>query len=436
MKKRKVSYRRINWFIFLLIATSIAAGIFIALKLWFVLIFILPLMIMSISRLLSVYSGIIDRLGFIIRAVRNDDYSFRFTINPNHTENAFVNQSLNEIKEVMDEKKRLIREDEKNFELIMECANIGIMLLMENGTVVHANSKALETFSLPMISHVGYLKSQSEELVEILNNIKPSEQKSVKYYTEIGETNLVLSCSAIKYKEKNLRVVTIGNINKELDNQEAEVWEKLTRILTHEIMNSLAPITSISNTLINNLDDAKKVGEGLEIIHTTSDRLMQFVNSFRQVTRIPPPQKAPFYLKELLADAVALTNSGKIKINIDINPDDIMLYADRTQISQVIVNLLKNAVESCENNNDDKEYFIEIHSHLDSEERIYIEISNNGGKISDEIADNIFTPFFTTKQDGSGIGLALSRQIVRLHGGTIHLSRNTDEKVAFLIIMD
>ena len=436
MKKRKVSYRRINWFIFLLIATSIAAGIFIALKLWFVLIFILPLMIMSISRLLSVYSGIIDRLDFIIRAVRNDDYSFRFTINPNHTENAFVNQSLNEIKEVMDEKKRLIREDEKNFELIMECANIGIMLLMENGTVVHANSKALETFSLPMISHVGYLKSQSEELVEILNNIKPSEQKSVKYYTEIGETNLVLSCSAIKYKEKNLRVVTIGNINKELDNQEAEVWEKLTRILTHEIMNSLAPITSISNTLINNLDDAKKVGEGLEIIHTTSDRLMQFVNSFRQVTRIPPPQKAPFYLKELLADAVALTNSGKIKIKIDINPDDIMLYADRTQISQVIVNLLKNAVESCENNNDDKEYFIEIHSHLDSEERIYIEISNNGGKISDEIADNIFTPFFTTKQDGSGIGLALSRQIVRLHGGTIHLSRNTDEKVAFLIIMD
>ena len=436
MKKRKVSYRRINWFIFLLIATSIAAGIFIALKLWFVLIFILPLMMMSISRLLSVYSGIIDRLGFIIRAVRNDDYSFRFTINPNHTENAFVNQSLNEIKEVMDEKKRLIREDEKNFELIMECANIGIMLLMENGTVVHANSKALETFSLPMISHVGYLKSQSEELVEILNNIKPSEQKSVKYYTEIGETNLVLSCSAIKYKEKNLRVVTIGNINKELDNQEAEVWEKLTRILTHEIMNSLAPITSISNTLINNLDDAKKVGEGLDIIHTTSDRLMQFVNSFRQVTRIPPPQKAPFYLKELLADAVALTNSGKIKINIDINPDDIMLYADRTQISQVIVNLLKNAVESCENNNDDKEYFIEIHSHLDSEERIYIEISNNGGKISDEIADNIFTPFFTTKQDGSGIGLALSRQIIRLHGGTIHLSRNTDEKVAFLIIMD
>lgn len=436
MKKRKVSYRRINWFIFLLIATSIAAGIFVALKLWFVLIFILPLMIMSISRLLSVYSGIIDRLGFIIRAVRNDDYSFRFTINPNHTENAFVNQSLNEIKEVMDEKKRLIREDEKNFELIMECANIGIMLLMENGTVVHANSKALETFSLPMISHVGYLKSQSEELVEILNNIKPSEQKSVKYYTEIGETNLVLSCSAIKYKEKNLRVVTIGNINKELDNQEAEVWEKLTRILTHEIMNSLAPITSISNTLINNLDDAKKVGEGLEIIHTTSDRLMQFVNSFRQVTRIPPPQKAPFYLKELLADAVALTNSGKIKIKIDINPDDIMLYADRTQISQVIVNLLKNAVESCENNNDDKEYFIEIHSHLDSEERIYIEISNNGGKISDEIADNIFTPFFTTKQDGSGIGLALSRQIIRLHGGTIHLSRNTDEKVAFLIVID
>lgn len=436
MKKVKIPYRRITWFIVLSVTTSIAIGFSLAFKSWFFLIITVPLLILSISQLFSVYRGIIDRLDFIIRAVRNDDYSFRFTDNPNHTENAFVNKSLNEIKDVMDEKKKLIRDDEKNFELIMECANIGIMLLLQNGTVVHANSKALETFSMPRISHVDLLKNQSEELVNILRNIKPSEQKSVKYYTEIGEINLVLSCASIVYKGKVVRVVTIGNINKELDNQEVEVWEKLTRILTHEIMNSLAPITSISNTLINNINDSKKVQEGLEVIHTTSDRLMQFVNSFRQLTRIPTPQKSPFHIKELIDDSIALTDFGNIKVKTNIYPEDTMLYGDRTQISQVCVNIIKNAVESCNLCHEKKELYIEINSNIDSEERVLIEFSNNGGKIPEEIAENIFTPFFTTKQEGSGIGLAISRQIIRLHGGTIHLSKNTDEKVTFLVVME
>ena len=436
MRKNKIPYRRIMCFVILLVITSIATGILLTIKAWMFLVITVPLLVFSISRLINVYKSVIGRLDFIIRAVRNDDYSFRFTENPDYTENAFVNYSLNEIKTVMDEKKLLMREDEKNFELIMECANIGIMLLMENGNIVHSNSKMLEIFSLHRISHIEHLRNHSEDLVETLKNIKPSEQKSVKYYTEIGEMNLVLSCSEIHYKGKDLRVVTVGNINKELDNQEVEVWEKLTRILTHEIMNSLAPITSISNTLIDNINDSEKVGEGLEIIHSTSDRLMQFVNSFRQVTRVPTPQKTPFSLKELIDDAVALIDFGKIKINININPEDTLLYADRSQMSQVIVNLLKNAVESCDNNIDDKDYSVEVQSHIDSEERIHIEVSNNGGKISEEIAENIFTPFFTTKRDGSGIGLALSRQIIRLHGGTIHLSKNTEEKVTFMIIVE
>ena len=306
----------------------------------------LPLLTLSVFRLISVYKGIIGRISFIIRAVKNDDYSFRFTENPNRTENVLVNSALNEIKDVMDEKKRLIREDEKNFELIMECANIGIMLLMENGTVVHANSKALGIFSLQMISHISFLKSQSEELVNVLQDIKPSEQHVVRYNTEIAEVNLVLSCASINYKGKNLRVVTIGDIAKELDNQEVKVWENLTRILTHEIMNSLAPITSISNTLIDNIDDSEKIGEGLEVIHSTSERLMNFVNSFRQVTRVPMPQKSPFYLKEIIDNVISLVDFQKIKLEVDINPIDIMLYADKSQMSQVLLNILKNAIES------------------------------------------------------------------------------------------
>ena len=434
MKNSLISYRRIILNIIFLMAISIATCLCVVYERMMFLLVCLPLLTLSVFRLISVYNGIIGRISFIIRAVKNDDYSFRFTENPNRTENVLVNSALNEIKDVMDEKKRLIREDEKNFELIMECANIGIMLLMENGTVVHVNSKALGIFSLQMISHISFLKSQSEELVNVLQDIKPSEQHVVRYNTEIAEVNLVLSCASINYKGKNLRVVTIGDIAKELDNQEVKVWENLTRILTHEIMNSLAPITSISNTLIDNIDDSEKIGEGLEVIHSTSERLMNFVNSFRQVTRVPMPQKSPFYLKEIIDNVISLVDFQNIKLEVDINPIDIMLYADKSQMSQVLLNILKNAIESCDS--DDKSYNIEIKAFVDNEERIHIELSNNAGKISDEIAENIFTPFFTTKRDGSGIGLAVSRQIIRLHGGTLLLSKNTEEKVAFTIVLE
>ena len=434
MRNSLISYRRIILNIIFLIAMSVATCLCVVYERMMILLVCLPLLTLSVFRLISVYKGIIGRISFIIRAVKNDDYSFRFTENPNRTENVLVNSALNEIKDVMDEKKRLIREDEKNFELIMECANIGIMLLMENGTVVHANSKALGIFSLQMISHISFLKSQSEELVNVLQDIKPSEQHVVRYNTEIAEVNLVLSCASINYKGKNLRVVTIGDIAKELDNQEVKVWENLTRILTHEIMNSLAPITSISNTLIDNIDDSEKIGEGLEVIHSTSERLMNFVNSFRQVTRVPMPQKSPFYLKEIIDNVISLVDFQNIKLEVDINPIDIMLYADKSQMSQVLLNILKNAIESCDS--DDKSYNIEIKAFIDNEERIHIELSNNSGKISDEIAENIFTPFFTTKRDGSGIGLAVSRQIIRLHGGTLLLSKNTEEKVAFTIVLE
>ena len=434
MRNSLISYRRIILNIIFLIAMSVATCLCVVYEKMMFLLVCLPLLTLSVLRLISVYKGIIGRISFIIRAVKNDDYSFRFTENPNRTENVLVNSALNEIKDVMDEKKRLIREDEKNFELIMECANIGIMLLMENGTVVHANSKALGIFSLQMISHISFLKSQSEELVNVLQDIKPSEQHVVRYNTEIAEVNLVLSCASINYKGKNLRVVTIGDIAKELDNQEVKVWENLTRILTHEIMNSLAPITSISNTLIDNIDDSEKIGEGLEVIHSTSERLMNFVNSFRQVARVPMPQKSPFYLKEIIDNVISLVDFQNIKLEVDINPIDIMLYADKSQMSQVLLNILKNAIESCDSDN--KLYNIEIKAFIDNEERIHIELSNNAGKIFDEIAENIFTPFFTTKRDGSGIGLAVSRQIIRLHGGTLLLSKNTEEKVAFTIVME
>ena len=394
----------------------------------------IPITIFCLFRLFHIYSELIERLMFVFNAVQNDDYSFRFTENPNITRHALVNQSLNRIKEVMDNAKMQIREREKYFELIMECADIGIVTVMENGTVAQTNSKVLRIVGMERLNHIDQLRILSEELCEAMHHIEPGTQLTARLATEIGDQNLVLSCSAMEFEGKRLKVISIGNIHEELARKEVESWEKLTRILTHEIMNSLAPVTSISHTLLSSSGDAETMRQGLETIHTTSDRLLRFVDSFRAVTRIPTPQKAPFYLSELVAELLSLIPHEGIEIETSIEPEDTMLYADRALMSQVMVNLLKNAAEALLAQDCDRK--ITIRSTIDAEERIQIEITNNGKAIPAEVAENIFTPFFTTKTDGSGIGLAVSRQIVRLHGGSLRLKHNEEGRVTFAVVIE
>lgn len=386
-------------------------------------------------KLVNVYRRIVTNLDFIFNAVRNNDFSFRFVDNPLRTEHAVINYSLNKIKEVLDETKVKAAEKEKYFETVIECANIGILILLENGTVKQYNSKAMSLLGVPMLSHAERLRQVSPELADTLLAIAPMEQKSVCFATETGDVNLLFNCSAMLHEGHKLRVVSIENIDRELDTQEGLAWDKLTRILTHEIMNSLAPVTSISNTLLHKMDNSEVLKQGLETIHSTSDRLMQFVDSFRSVTRIPPPNKAPFYLLEFLNEVCTLIAHGNAKLNIAVDPADTMIYADRGQLQQVIVNLVKNAVEACMQH--EGEQWIELRSHIAPDERVHIEVSNSsGGAIPADVAANIFTPFFTTKRDGSGIGLAVSKQIIRLHSGSLTLLHNNDERVTFLIVIE
>ena len=394
----------------------------------------IPIIIFCLFRLFHIYNELVERLMFVFNAVQNDDYSFRFTENPNITRHALVNQSLNRIKEVMDNAKMQIREREKYFQLIMECANVGIVVVMENGTVAQTNTKALRIVGMERLNHIDQLRILSEELCDAMHRIEPGAQLTARFTNEIGDQNLVLSCSAMEFEGKQLRVISIGNIHEELDRKEVESWEKLTRILTHEIMNSLAPVTSISHTLLSSSGDAETMRQGLETIHATSDRLLRFVDSFRAVTRIPAPQKVPFYLSELVAESLSLIPHEGIEVEVSIEPEDTMLYADRALMSQVMVNLLKNATEALMAH--DCERKITIRSTIDAEERIQIEITNNSSAIPAEVAENIFTPFFTTKTDGSGIGLAVSRQIIRLHGGSLRLKHNEEGRVTFLVVVE
>lgn len=433
MKKRTIPYRRI-----LLMAAMIALSAALIVVAFVrdirsLLILSVPLLITSTWALLAIYRDIIKRINTVFEVIEGNDL-LRLTDDPAHTDNAMINYLMNRIMESMSKVRHQIKEKEQYIELIMECANIGIIVMQEKGAIVQANTNAVQLFGLRRLSHIDQLRPQSEQLADTLLAIRCNEQKVVKYMTETGEITLSLNCSEMQQGEKRLRVVTIGDVNNMLSQQELESWGKLTRILTHEIMNSLAPVTSISNTLLSKDVDEQTMQKGLQTINSTSQRLLSFVDSFRSVTRIPPPQKSPVYLAELVAQTASLVEWGDIELSTEIVPADTMLYVDRTQMAQVFLNLMKNAQETLLRSEAPRHF--NIKSRLNSHEQIIIDVSNNCGPIAEDIVENIFTPFFSTKRNGSGIGLALSRQIVHLHGGTLSLSSNTPDRITFTIVLE
>ena len=244
-------------------------------------------------------------------------------------------------------------------------------------------------------------------------------------------------------------MLSLQDIRNELDEKELDSWMKLIRVLMHEIMNSIAPITSLSESLCKYYMIEGRVARpdeltestinttlrGLNVIREQGTGMMQFVESYRKLTRLPKPEMKLFSIFDLLERIkilyASLANSEKNKLMVTVNPPAIELLADENLISQVLINLVKNALEANENNQDGK---IHIYAGLNSDHRIEIKVADNGQGIPDEIIEQIFIPFFTTRENGSGIGLSLSRQIMRLHGGTLQVRSNPGKETVFNMI--
>ncbi|MCC8062823.1 MAG: HAMP domain-containing histidine kinase, partial [Rikenellaceae bacterium] len=235
---------------------------------------------------------------------------------------------------------------------------------------------------------------------------------------------LSVHASTIVRRGETLKILALTDIENELSDREIESWIRLIRVLTHEIMNSINPITSISDSLVERVgeEDDKQIRQGLETISQTAKNLISFVESYRKFTRLPAPEPTLFYVKEFMENLRALAlatvpeGARPVDIRIRVEPDDLILYADRGLVSQVAINLLKNAIEATLETEHPK---ISFSATVDSREQVILTVENNGPTIPPEVADHIFIPFFTTKTGGSGVGLSLSRQIMRLHGGTL-----------------
>lgn len=409
---------------------AITAALFYSNRDFVWMILSLCFLIFSIWWQLSLYRIHTKRVLFMIDALENNDNAIHFPEEKTTPETRDINRALNRMGHILYNVKSETAQQEKYYELILDCINTGVLVLNDNGAIYQKNNEALRLLGLNVLTHIRQLSKVDVTLMQKVEFCRTGEKLQITFNNERGTVNLSIRVSDITIRKEHLRILALSDINSELDEKEIDSWIRLTRVLTHEIMNSVTPITSLSDTLLSLSDTHdEEIRSGLQTISTTGKGLLAFVESYRRFTRIPTPEPSLFYVKAFIDRMVELArhqNTCKnITFHTDISPADLIVYADENLISQVVINLLKNAIQAIGTQADGK---IEISARCNDSEEVLIEIKNNGPVIPPEIADHIFIPFFTTKEGGSGIGLSISRQIMRLSGGSITLLPGKETK--------
>ena len=394
---------------------------------WVIAIICIILLLCCIFYTIRVYQQSIRNVFFMLEAIRNGDHTMHFNENDTSGHHRQLNRILNQVNNILYDTKRDIARQEKYYEAILEHINTGVLVLTKDGRVQQLNSQTLRLLGLDSFYHLKQLRHIDEALYKALNSCTPGNHLQMNLQTERDTRCLSIHVSPVVVKGESLRLLTLNDIHAEMDNKEIETWNRLTRVLTHEIMNAVTPISSLSDSLLE-LENDKEIKDGLLAIQRTSKSLLNFVESYRKLTRIPNPEPTLFYLKGFLQHQVQLAKhqypEPKINFIISVQPEDLILHADENLIGQVVTNLLKNAIQSFSDVHNRDIHTIKLRASCDEVETINIDISNNGPAIPTDVREHIFTPFFTTKTDGSGIGLSISRQIMRLSGGNITLLSN------------
>jgi nitrogen fixation/metabolism regulation signal transduction histidine kinase len=388
------------------------------------------------------------KIRFFFDSVRNDDSSLSFPVNSKNKSFRELYQSMNKVNQQIQQLKIENSHQEQYFQILLEHLATGIITYNNKGFVLHANTSAKKLLSMNVLTHLHQIERIDKELYHTIQNIKPFERRLISIYTEKGEIQLSLKATSFKTNDNELVILSIQDIKNELDEKELESWMKLIRVLMHEIMNSITPITSLSERLskIYSIDGNPVLPEevtektiattlqGLNVIKEQGKGLMSFVESYRKLTRVPEPEKKLFRVADLMSRVQILFNSleknNKIELNVSMNNPDLEIFADQNLISQVLINLVKNAVEANENNPAGK---IMIVSGLDENHHPEICVIDNGPGISEENRKEIFVPFFTTRPNGSGIGLSISKQIMRIHGGNLKVRSVPDKETVFCL---
>ena len=334
---------------------------------------------------------------------------------------------------------------------IVQHVTIGIITFEPSGEVQIFNSAAKSLLGINQLGNINDLKRVSLPLVKTITELRTGGRDLVRVVRDNEETQIAVYAIELSLKGETFKLISLQNIQSELEEKEMDAWQNLIRVLTHEIMNSVTPISSLAKTLEGEIQDWFKKNNvqikddelsdfhlALHTIHKRSDNLIAFVSEFRNMTRITLPNLKSVMIKELLDRVLILLKydiaKTDIRIFLDVIPEDLRITLDENQVEQVFINLIKNAMQALESEENEIESpEIRIRAQSAPEGSTVITIEDNGPGIDEDALEKIFIPFYTTKKGGSGIGLTLSKQIMRLHNGTITVKSKVNQGTTFTL---
>ena len=383
-----------------------------------------------------------DKTTYMLDALEDNETNFRF--NEDRLWGRGFNQALNRLHRLFDKERNNISEQERYFGQMLDHVRTGVIVL-DQLHVNYCNQAARTLLGLHSFRNLNQLDDLYPNLGKTFASLSCNSEQRATFSTDRGERTITMAATEALIKGKTVKIVAFNDISSDIAENEELAWARLIRVLTHEIVNTITPISSLSDMLSQDIAaaqlstdepayrqlDMQELASGLQTISTSAKGVIKFVNTYRNLTKVPVPVKTAFYLRDLVDRVLQLTAKQVAEVGAECSfvelTEDILLYADENQIAQILVNLVTNALQA-------EATKITITAMIDEADAVIIDVTNNGLAITPESQKQIFIPFFSTKPEGSGIGLSLSRQMMRQHNGTIHLARSNNQETVFTLI--
>jgi nitrogen fixation/metabolism regulation signal transduction histidine kinase len=381
-------------------------------------------------------------------SAQNNDSSIRFSENTKNNSFRKLHDRMNNFNTIIQGVKIENERTSQFLQSVVAHVNIGLLSFDMNGKIEIYNRAAKRYLIVQQPLQLASLKTANVEMYKIICTIKPGQEILHKMNIDNLLQSILVKATELKFENNAIKLVSFQDITNELDKKELDSWQRLIRVLTHEIMNSISPITSLTAVIsgyfkkkddgnhipLENIDHqvVSKTLSGLNTIEETGKGLLDFVDKYRSLTSLPKPNLCRFTIESLFSKCKLLMESSipvNINITASVTPEDIIITADYGQVEQILINLIKNAVEAL---SDIKNGTIKLKSFY-ADDAAFIQVEDNGIGISGDILEDIFVPFYTTKKSGSGIGLSLSKQIMQNHDGTISVNSAPDNGCTFTL---
>lgn len=439
--------------VILLLLTSLSflgAGIFYEEHMLSVSIILLITGLVCVLLVNRIYNATNEAITFLFDSLRNDDTTIRFQEKIKNNGLRRVYESMNRLSDYFQEIKLRNEYNESYYRSLIQNSSAGLIVLGNNNRIELINKTACMYAGIsPDTTNPDLLRIRHPAFYEAISNLRPGENVTYKSLVSNNLQLLFFRASMIRRKEEELKLISIQDIRHELESKELESYRKLISVLTHEIMNILSPLTSVSKELhtLFSSDGKQKISprvdesviktavSGLQIINEQSNSLVNFMNNYRKISKLPRPEFSPFSVNEWI-EQLKIVFTGKMKesnIDFKISAEKSLneIIADKKLMNQVMINLINNSYDAVMDNEHDRK--IEICMLKNSMNRIIIKIINNGPVIPGELLEKIFVPFFTTKKGGSGVGLSISQEIMKMHNGSIVAISSEESKTCFIL---